>query len=455
MATINRENIGLLNDRVSVKVNKEDYFPAFEKELKQLSKQATMQGFRKGMVPVGLMKKMHGQSVFTQEVIKSVEKELNTYLQNEKLDLFGQPIPEKTEQVSIDMNSPSEYQFDFEIGIKPEVDLAPVTDNLRLTQYKIKADDKEIDEEINRLQKKAGERKEKESVTTDEDILKLKFLLSDADGNIAEGSEPKEEQIVASYFSPDMRSKLQDKKKGDSFNVKLSEAFEQKELDWMLKDWKSDADASDAYYQITIEGITEIIPRELNEDFYKEIYPGSDIKSEEDFRAQIQKDNEAYWEKESRNRLDHDIFEKLVHETTIELPEDFLKKWLKQDGEKQKSEEEVLQAYPKFEHDLRWSLISGKIIRDNELDVTPEELQQNFRQRLMNYFGFSEQAGDNEKIDEFVANMMKNQKTVEETYQNLLTSKLFDWLHTKAQLETKEVTTDEFIKIPHNHHHEH
>src|SRR5690606_5060160 len=131
---------------------------------------------------------------------------------------------------------------------------------------------------------------------------------------------------------------------------------------------------------VTIENIEEIIPRELGEDFYKEIYPGSDIKTEEDFRAQVRKDNEAYWERESRNRLDHDIFEKLVHETPIELPENFLKKMLKQDGEKIKTDEEVSEVYPQFEHEMRWSLISGKIIKDNELDVTPEELQQNFRQ---------------------------------------------------------------------------
>lgn len=455
MATIQRENIGLLNDRIRVKVNKEDYFPAFEKELKVLSKQANIQGFRKGMVPVGLIKKMHGQSVFTREVIKSVENELNTFLQKEKLDLFGDPIPEENEKVSIDMNNPDEYQFDFEIGIKPEVDLASLGNNLQVTQYKIKADDKEVDEEVERLRKKAGERKEKEAVAEDEDILKLKFLPTDAEGNPVDGGEEKEEQILASYFSPDTRTELQGKKKGDSLTIQLSKAFEKKELDWMLKDWKLEADAADRYYKLTIESVEEIIPRELNEDFFKEVYPGAELKNEDDFRARIRQDSEAYWERESRNRLDHDIFESLVHETPIELPEGFLKRWMKLDGEKPKSDEDVAQAYPQFEHEMRWSLISGKIIRDNELDVTPEELQQNFRERLMSYFGFSEEAGQNEKIDEFVANMMKNQKTVEETYRNLLTTKLFDWLHDKATLETKEVTSEEFIHLPHNHHHEH
>lgn len=455
MATINRENIGLLNDRISVKVNKEDYLPSFEKELKQISKQANLQGFRKGMVPIGLIKKMHGQSVFVDEVIKSVQKELNTYLENEKLDLFGNPIPEENQAPAIDMNDPAEYQFNFEVGIKPEVDLTPVLDKFNFIQYKIKSEEKDVDEEIERLQKKAGKRKEKEAVSSDEDILKLRFHLLDAEGNADEGAEAKEEQILVSYFSPKLKKELQGKKKGDSFTHTLSESFEKKELDWILKDWKLEEDAANNSYQVTIDLIEEIILRELDEDFFSEVYPGSDIKTEEEFRERVKQDDEAYWKKEANNRLDHEMFEKLVHETPIELPETFLKKWMKQDGEKAKSDEEVTQSYPQFEHEMRWSLISGKIIQENELDVTPEELQQNFRERLMSYFGFTADSAENERMDELVASMMKNQKTVEETYRNLLTNKLFEWLRSKATLEEKEVTAEEFSKIPHNHHHEH
>lgn len=455
MATINRENIGLLNDRISVKVNKEDYFPSFEKELKQISKEANLQGFRKGMVPLGLVKKMHGQSVFTQEVIKSVEKGLTEYLKNEKLNLFGDPIPENNHSLSIDMNKPDEYQFDFEVGIKPDIDLTPVLDQFTFTRYKITTEEKDITGEIEKLQKKAGERKEKESVSSDDDILKLKFQPVDAEGKAEEGKEVKEEQILVSYFSPKLKEGLQGKKKGDVIHTSLSEAFEEKEREWILKDWKMEEDEANQPYEMTIDLVEEIIPKALSEEFYNEVFPGSGIKTEEEFRERVKQDDEAYWKKEVNNRLDHDMFEKLVHDTPIELPEVFLKKWMKQDGKEPKSEEEVARAYPQFEHEMRWNLISGKIIEDNELDVTPEELQQSFRERLMGYFGFTEDPAQNEKLDELVANMMQNQKTVEDTYRNRLTNKLFDWLRSKATLEEKEVTAEEFSKIPHNHHHEH
>lgn len=456
MATISRENIGLLNDRISVKVDRDDYFPSFEKEIKQLSKQATLQGFRKGMVPMGLIKKMHGQSVFTREVIKSVEKELNTFLQSEKLELFSDPLPEGTEKVSIDMNKPEEYQFDFEIGIKPALDLKPVVEGLQLTKYRIMPDEKETEEEIERLRKKAGARKEKEAVAADEDILKVKFQPADAGETAEEDGEgkEKEEQMIVSYFSSEARKQLLGKKSGDSITLPLSGLFEEKELKWILKDWKLEAGAADGLYKMTIESAEEVIPRELNEEFFNEVFPGAGIKTEEDFRAEVEKNNAAYWEKESRRRLDHDVFEKLVHETPMELPEDFLKKMLKQDGEKVKTDEELSDVYPQFEHEMRWNLISGAIIRENNLDVTPDELRESFRNRLKGYFGLPEDSEEeNERIEQFVTSMMQDQKSLEETYRNLLTNKLFDWLHDQAKLETKDVTPEEFANLPHNHHH--
>lgn len=456
MATISRENIGLLNDRLIVKVDKEDYLPDFEKELKQLSKQSNMPGFRKGMVPTGLIKKMSGPAIFSREVVKSVEKQLNEYLKKEKLDLLGEPIPENVDSVHIDMNKPEEYQFNFEIGLKPEIEITPLNNDFHFTRYKITTEEKEVDEEIKRLQKRAGKREEKEDIAADEDILKLQFQPADAEGKVEEGSEVKEESIVLSYFSPERSKSLTGKKAGYSEVIKLNDAFEKQEAEWILRDWKLEPEkASDQYYLMTIQKIEEIIPKELSEDFYNEIYPGGEIKTEEAFRERIKAEDEAHWNNESNKRLDHDIFEKLVHETQVELPEDFLKKWLEQQGKEQKTKEEIAQSYHQFEHDMRWSLISGKIMRDNQIEVSADELKHNFRHRLASYFGTDPHDEMNEKIESFVNNMMQNEKTVNETYSQILTAKLFDFLRSKAEIEEQEITASEFIKLPHNHHHEH
>src|SRR5690606_20133566 len=149
MATVTRENIGLLNDKITVKVNQEDYLPNFDKAVKQFSKAANIPGFRKGMVPAGMVKKMHGQALFADEVLKTVEKELMGYLQNEKLDIFAQPLSLDKESKNLDYSKPEEYAFDFEVGLKPAFEVSPLeSGKTALTRYKIKATDKEVDEEV-------------------------------------------------------------------------------------------------------------------------------------------------------------------------------------------------------------------------------------------------------------------------------------------------------------------
>ena len=456
MATIHRENIGVLNDRIRVQLEKGDYMPQFEKALKEYSRKASLPGFRKGMVPSGLIKKMHGQSLLAEEVIRTVEKELGDYLKSEKLDIFGQPISDNVEEVKVDVNDPGEYSFDFEVGLKPEVSLDILDKDFHFTRYKVNISDAEVEEEVKRVRNKAGESQQIEAVATETDILHLVFVPSDENGEVAEDAPEKKEKFIVSYFAPDTRAKLIGSKAGDTLVVRLGEALEEKELEWMTRNWGLDEGAADSHYRITIEKIEQIVPRELTEDLFNEVYPGSGIKTEEEFRARILKDDEHYWAQEAGKRLDNEIFEKLVHETPLELPVGYFKKWIKRDGEKPKTDEEVEAQYGQFEHEMRWNLISGKIIADQQLEVTAEEVREDFINRIRAYFGPG--AGDQEadgRLDQFADQMLQDQKAVNETYNKLLTTKLFHWLRDKAVIDEKEVTADEFVALPHNHHHHH
>ena len=151
MATVTRENIGLLTDKIVVNVSKGDYLPSFEKALKQYGKQANIPGFRKGMVPAGLIKKMYGSSVFTDEVLRTVEKELTTYMSNEKLEIFAQPLPlPENDARQIDVSNPSDYSFAFEIGLKPVFSLADLG-SAPLTFHKVAVTPEMIDEEVEQI----------------------------------------------------------------------------------------------------------------------------------------------------------------------------------------------------------------------------------------------------------------------------------------------------------------
>src|SRR5829696_4898274 len=156
MATVTRESIGLLNDKITVKVSKDDYLSSFEKSLKNYSKTANIPGFRKGMVPTGMIKKMHGQAVFTDEVLKTVEKELTSYMENEKLEIFAQPLPlSESDPRQINMNNPSEYAFAFEVGLKPDFEITDLS-KLQVKQYKVTVSEEMINQEVDRLQMRHG-----------------------------------------------------------------------------------------------------------------------------------------------------------------------------------------------------------------------------------------------------------------------------------------------------------
>src|SRR6188768_211581 len=181
MATITRENIGNLNDKLTVNLSKEDYMASFEKSLKTYAKNANIPGFRKGMVPSSLVKKMYGQSVFTEEVLRTVEKELNNYVDSEKLDIFAQPLPFENDSRQLDMNQPGDYAFAFEIGLKPDININ--LDDLKGTFYKITVTDEVIEDELNRLLSRFGKMTEPEAVSNQEEVLNVKLTEADAKGN--------------------------------------------------------------------------------------------------------------------------------------------------------------------------------------------------------------------------------------------------------------------------------
>ena len=459
MATVTRENIGLLNDKITVKVGTPDYLPSFEKALKTYSKNANIPGFRKGMVPAGMIKKMHGPAVFTEEVLKTVEKELNNYMTNEKLEIFAQPLPlSENDARQIDMNKPDEYAFSFEVGLKPEFDLPDLATE-PMTRYKVTVTDEMINEEVDRLRIRHGKMTEPETVSGDENVLNLTFTEIDADGNAVEGGISKDNSLLVKYFSEAFRPGLMGKKKDDTFDLKLSEAFEPKEREWVISDLgldKEDAAAADKTFRAVVTKVGMVEKTDLNEDFYKAALPGKEIASEEDFRAAVKKDIEQYWETQSRNHLQHEIYHVLLDHTNIGFPESFLKRWLQTNEEKQKTAEEVEAEFPGFVNQLKWTLIIDKIVRENNIQVLPEDLKAFAKQQLFGYMGMN--AGDEEQpwLTDYVNKMMQDKKFVEDSFHRIQTEKVFTWADQKVNAVEQEVSVEDFGKETAKHqHHQH
>ena len=455
MATVVRENIGLLHDKLVVKLSKDDYYPSFDKKLKEYSKTANIPGFRKGMVPAGMIKKMYGSSIFTDEVLKSVEKELYTWLNNEKPEIFGQPLPLQSDLSKMDINNPSDYEFGFEIGLKPEYTLADVS-KAKVTLHKVKATDAMVDEEISRMQIKAGKMTEPEVINNEENVLNLLFKESDKDGNIVNGGASKENSVILKYFAAAIQKKFMDKKVGETVTVQLNKAFDEDKLAMILQDLgfdKDDKEATKKYFSLEIVKIGLVEKRDLNEEFFKEVYPAKEIKTEEELRAALKEEIENYWQGQSRNQLQDQLYHYLIDETSMEFPAEFLKRWLQTGGEQAKTAEQVEAEFPVFNNQLKWTLISDKLIKENKLEVGNEELREYMKMEIMRYFGTMNLGEDTSWIESYIDRMMKDEKQVDNSYRRLITDKLFNWIEGQVKAKEKEVTAEELTAMQHHHAH--
>ncbi len=456
MATVTRENIGLLNDKITVNISKEDYMPSFEKALKSLSKSANIPGFRKGMVPTGMIRKMHGQAVFSDEVLRTVEKELGGYLQNEQLEIFAQPLPVESNDIQkFDMNNPGEYAFGFEVGMKPEFTLPDLSQE-SLPFYKVTPPDDAVEEEVERLRLRHGKMSEPETVSSDDDVLNVGFAEIDSEGQDVENGIVKSSSLLLKYFSESFRPGLIGKKSGDMVQLVFDEAFEGKEKDWIAKDLGLNADQYSKSFNMVINKLEHVDRAELNEEFYKQAFPNKEITSEEEFRNAVKAEISAYWDTQANNHLQHEVYHLLLDKTNIDLPETFLKRWMKDFNGDPKSTEQVDGEFPGFANQLKWTLISDQIIKDQGITVEPEDIRQLAKNQLMGYMGMTGSEEEQPWMAEYVDRIMKDKKFVEDSYMRIQSEKVFKWAADTVNRQETPISPEEFAEKTREHqHHSH
>jgi trigger factor len=457
MATVSRQNEALLTDKITVQINRDDYFPAFDKAIKKYTKQAKIHGFRPGQVPVGVVKKMYGNGLLTDEILRTVEKEIKAYLDREKPAIFAQPLPAKENAETLrylDVNAPGDYSFSFEIGLRPDFQL-PNLKTATITRRKVEITPALLEEEISRLQNRYGNLKDLDTVESDQSVLNLIFSETDADGNEIEGGIKKDNSLVVSYFAEAVRPQLSSLVVGDSVVIKIGEAFEAPEKEWVISDLglAEAEDANERSFRITITKIGLVEKRGFSEDFYEQIFPGKAITTEDGFKEAIKEELENYWLSQTKTQVHDEIFHYLIDHTHIEFPESFLKRWIQFGGEKPKSAEEADLEYPSFINSLQWELISNRIIDENQLGVTPEELKEYARLQILAQMGIKVIDENTAWANNYVESVLADRKFVDQTYHKLITGKIFSWAETQVTNYHDEfVSVEEFVSKQHHHH---
>lgn len=433
---IKHENTDTLNAVVKVDINKEDYQPKVDKILKDYRKSASIPGFRKGHVPLGLIKRQYGKAVLVDEVNKLLQVGLNKYITEEKLDILGNPLPKPQDDFDWDKEN---YQFEFELGLAPdfEIDLKP---KKGIRHYNIEADKKMVDNQIKSIRKQYGK-------LVSQDEVKPGFLV--------QGTFTNEEENIdheTTLKAEDLKDKKDQKlligaKVNDSISFNTKGLFKEKE-DLANHLGKSEEEVKDLKVDVnfSISEVNEEILAELNEELFTKIYPNAEIKTEEDLRKKIKEDAEEQLEQQSEQQLLNDVSEYLIENVKFDLPAEFLKKWLRVSGEDELTEEQAKEEFEKSEKGLRFQLIEGKIIKDNNLQVTIDEIKDTTKERIkMQMAQFGQMEMTDEQLESITQNILKNEEEIKKISDQVMNKKLLDFYKENVNLKVKNVNYEKFI----------
>ncbi|GIV40396.1 MAG: trigger factor [Thermonema sp.] len=435
---------------LSVVLEKDDYMPAVEQKIKEYSKTAVIKGFRKGKVPASLIKKLYGKSILAEEVYRKAVQSMYDYIREQQLPMVGEPLPKEDADLSLDLDNPGTFTFDYEVGLHTEINYKDVVNkDTQLDAYKVEATDKDIEEVIENLRKQFAQTEHPESSQEGD------FLYGKIESIVEEGSEI--EPIVMdntalplNQVKEEARAQFVGLKKGDEITFKPDVLADDKMAGYLLGIFEEGRveQYKDVEFRFTITDIVRQVPAELNEELFKKALPNrDDIKDEAAFRAAIKEEIEKIYEKNTNDLLADSIAETLLEKIKIDLPHDFLKRWLKANNESL-SEEQIEQEYPRFEEFLRWSLIKQAIAKDENIEISEEEIFEEAKARLQRMF---EQQGlplhmMNIDLDAITRRYLMDGegKNYREVRDEVMQRKLIERIKDKISLNVKTISTDEY-----------
>ena len=434
---ITKKDIDSLNAVLTVAVKEEDYSGKVQKILTDYRKTANIPGFRKGHVPMGMVKKQYGKSVLVEEVNKILQEALHNYLTEEKLDVLGNPLPKNDTQ--IDWDTP-DFSFDFELGLSPQFEV-DVVGKKAINHYNIVADDKMINDQVTSIRKQYGKLITKNEVEKNDEITGV--FTSEEKGIDKNTSFPLE--IIKGKTQV---KKFIGAKVGDVLVLKTKGLFADDHQNQTYLDVSNDeAQGLDIEVNFEIKEVNQREMAELNQDFFDKIFGKDLVKTEKELKAKIKEDSERQFVQQSDQKLMDEVVESLISNTKFDLPGEFLTRWIQSSGEKPMTEQEAKVEYEKSEKGLRFQLIEGKIRKDNDIQVSFEELKDHSKNLIKGQMAQYGQANPSEEeLDSIAARIMSNEEEVKRLSEQLNSQKLLNFFKQTTKLKTKEITYDKFIK---------
>lgn len=445
---ISRENEGNLTAYIKIDLTPEDYREQVSKELKQQQKKAQLKGFRPGQVPFGLIQKMYGKPVLVDVVNQIISDSLMKHIEENKLEVLGQPIPAENKENQVDFDNPNDFSFWFEIGLAPEFNVN--LEKINVKNYQIEISDEMVEKYIDNVTRRAGEVSHPE-VVSETDLLGGEITELNAEGLPLEGGIKVKTSISVDLISlKTIQKKFIGAKVGDEISFTIAKAFKNTtDLAAMLQIPVEKVQDISPEFSFKIESITNVIKAELNEDLYKKIYPQATIKTEAEFREQIRKESAQYYVKETDKKLANDVIDEIIKQTNIELPKEFLKRWLIHANQEQNFTKEMIDAdFDKYEKSLQWQLIENKLSKEFDLNVNIEEVRTFYKENVLSqYFPITEDEESIKRMNMFVDSMLQNKEEAKRVYDMLFEQKLTDLFKGKVKAKDTSISFDGFVEL--------
>ena len=435
---ISKTDLDALNAVIKITVDRSDYETKVNTVLSDYRKNANIPGFRKGHVPMGMIKKQYQQAVIADEVNKLLRENLEKFIKEEKLDLLGNPLPKAADE-ELDWNA-DQMDFEFELGLAPKFEVK--LDQLKkVVRYEIDPEAKMINEQLDYIRKQYGK------------LVSQKNPEKDFEITAQFRNEELEIEKISSFKLDDFKSKkalksLKEETINSVVNFPVKGLFKEDELlkrllsldDNKLKELK------DSNITLEIKEINERIPAELNQELFDKLYAPGTVTSEKELKERIKEDLQKQFEPQADQKLLNDITEFLVEKTKFKLPADFLKRWMKTSGKEELSPEQAAEEYEKSEKGIRYQLIEGQIITENKLDISFEELKDFAGTLVANQMRQYGQEPDETQIEGIVSNVLTNPEETRRISEQLMSNKILTFFKENAPLKQKKVGFDAFVK---------
>tara|TARA_B100000902_G_scaffold302663_1_gene290672 strand:- start:20605 stop:21966 length:1362 start_codon:yes stop_codon:yes gene_type:complete len=442
-----QEKINKLQSIIKVSVYKEDYQENVDKILKDYRKKAVMPGFRKGKTPMSIIEKQYKTSVLVDEVNKLLQNELYRYISEENLKILGSPMPKNGQE--IDWLNETKFDFEFEIGLSPEIDIK-ISKKDKIIYYKIEADDKIINKHAEDIAKRYG-KMTNSNLSTNGDLIFCLIEQLDDNGEILENGIKNEATVSMDFISnKKSKEKFIGVKKDDKFKLNVRNTFSNNsDLAAMLNIKNKELDNLNLeYFQFTVKNISKLEPAVMNKELFDKIYEKGTVRTLKDFKLKIKEETEHSFQTESDRMLKNDVVNYLIKKNKFDIPDDFLKQWLVHNSEQSISLEKVDEEYDMYSKSLKWQLIENNILENFNITISQEELEEHTKYLIsMQMKQYGQPDPDDNKMNEIVSSILNKDEERKRVHDQIYDIKTLKLYKETFKLVEKTISYDEFVKL--------